>query len=90
MSRKLINIDTATIHKITRQHGDAKPYEVIQVLDEEGDEKYLFPPILSVAEVKSILREINYAYDKGYDYGSASRARTICDALGFKREMLED
>lgn len=90
MSRKLINIETATIHKITRQHGDAKPYEVIQVLDEEGEERYLFPPVLAVAEVKSILREINYAYDRGYDNGSATRARTICDALGIKRDALED
>lgn len=63
---------------------------MIQVLDEEGEECFLFPPVLAIAEVKSILREINYAYDRGYDNGSASRARTICDALGFKREMLED
>lgn len=90
MTQKLINIEYATIHKITRQDGDAKPYDVIQVLDEDGEERYLFPPVLAVAEVKSILREINYAYDKGYDNGSASRARTICHALGFKQEMLKE
>lgn len=89
MSHKLINIEAATIQKITRREGDAAPYDVIQVLDEEGEEQYLFPPVLAVAEVKAILREINYAYDKGYDVGSAARARAVCEALGFNPEMLE-
>lgn len=89
MAHKLINIDTCRIER-QEQPTSLYPTGVIKVFDEEGDERYLFPAVLADAEVKYILREINHAYDKGYDVGSASRARTICDALGFKREMLED
>ncbi|MEB2478120.1 hypothetical protein QMM96_22075 [Citrobacter freundii] len=90
MGHKLINIETATIHKITRKDGDAQPYEVIQVVDEEGEERFLFPPVLAIAEVKSILREINYAYDKGYETGELRRSRDICKLLAIKPEAFEN
>jgi len=60
------------------------------VLDEEGDKRFSFPAILTDDQIKAILNEINRAYDRGYDNGSATRARTICDALGIKRDALED
>ncbi len=88
MAHKFINLDTCII---VRQPPTASaPSATLSVLDEELNKRFSFPAILNDDQIHSILNEMNRAYDKGYDNGSASRARSICDALGFKREMLED
>lgn len=87
MGHKLINTETCIIMR--KPPTANAPSSTLLVLDEEGDKRFSFPAILNDDQVRAILSEMNRAYDRGYDNGSATRARTICDALGIKRDALE-
>lgn len=65
-----------------RTSSEAVEPDVIRVYDEEGDLIFSFPICLSDDEVKTMLRELNKMYDKGYRCGDADRARKIRKALG--------